>query len=150
MPNVTQKVWTYVLREHAQDIELLVFDHIDVDAGVQIPAGTVESNEDIKVAGKRELMEEAGIRASAFTRIAVIERNWHGQDVQAHLLAAWALPDTADEWIHQVTGTGEDEGMRFRLYWLARADWHTLYGDFKVGCPALNQFIARSFDLNNQ
>lgn len=136
------------MRPNGQDIELLVFDHVDVDAGVQIPAGTVETDEDIKVAGKRELMEEAGIRASAFRRIAVIERNWHGQDVQAHLLAAWALPGTSDEWVHSVTGKGEDEGMRFRLYWLARADWDKLYGDFKIGYPALNQFIANTFDFN--
>lgn len=132
------------MRQGQPGIELLVFDHIDDDAGVQIPAGTVEQGEDIQVAAKRELMEETGVRAGVLSRIAVIERNWHGQDVRAHLFAAWALPETADEWIHQVTGTGDDEGMRFRLYWLARADWHKLYGDFKLGYPALNQFIENS------
>jgi len=131
------------------DVQLLVFDHVDVDAGVQIPAGTVELNEDILVAAKRELMEEAGIRATAFARIAVIERNWSGIPVQAHLLAAWALADTADEWIHSVTGSGEDEGLRFRLYWLARSEWHKLYGDFKIGYPALHQFIAESTNTIN-
>lgn len=143
---MTQKVWNYIVREDKGDIQLLVFDHMDVDAGVQIPAGTVEPDEDILAASKRELMEEAGIRASGMKRIAVIEANWNGQDVRAHLFAAWALPGTEDEWTHRVTGSGEDGGMRFRLYWLARADWHKLYGDFKLGYPALNNFVLHSLE----
>ncbi len=148
IPGVTQKVWTYVVRQGGSGIELLVFDQVDVNAGVQIPAGTVEQGEDIQAAAKRELMEESGVRLDVFSRIAVIERNWHGEDVRAHLFAAWAWPETADEWVHQVTGTGEDEGMRFRFYWLPRIDWHKLYGDFKLGYPALDQFIANSYNFD--
>lgn len=63
------------MRQGQPGIERLVFDHIDDDAGVQIPAGTVEQGKDIQVAAKRELMEETGVRAGVLSRIAVIERN---------------------------------------------------------------------------
>lgn len=139
---MVQKVWAYVVRELDEDVQLLVFDHVDVEAGVQIPAGTVEPDEDVASAVRRELKEEAGIQVGAFTRIAVRQQDWHGQEIQAHLFAAWALPNTPDEWIHGVSGRGEDKGMQFRLYWLPRAEWHQVHGDFKLGYPPLNQFIA--------
>lgn len=141
---MVKKVWLYILRTRAQEIELLVFDHLDVDAGTQIPAGTVELSEDITVAAQRELYEESGIRVEALTPLDVFERNWNGVDVQAHLFAAWAPPDVAEAWVHSVTGKGEDEGMRFRYYWLAHTEWNQLYGDFKLGYPALNQFIENT------
>src|SRR5437870_8196454 len=115
---MVQKVWAYVVRELDDDVELLVFDHVDVDAGVQIPAGTVEPDEDITSAVRRELQEEAGVKAGPFTRIAVRQQNWHGVAIQAHLFAAWALPNTANGWVHRVSGSGADEGIHFRLYWL--------------------------------
>lgn len=139
-----QKVWAYVVREGVDDIELLVFDQEDAGAGVQIPAGTMELDEDAASAVRRELNEEAGVKAGPFIRIAVREQNWGGQDVRAHLFAAWALPNMADEWVHAVSGNGEDRGMRFRLYWLPHAEWNQLYGDFRLGYPPLNQFIADS------
>lgn len=141
---MVKKVWLYVLRKRAAEIELLVFDHVHVDAGTQIPAGTVEPDEDIIQAAHRELYEESGIRVEALTPLDVFERNWNGVDVQAHLFAAWTLSDVAQAWVHSVTGKGEDEGMEFRYYWLPRAQWQKLWGDFKLGYPALNQFIANT------
>ena len=37
--------------EQVLDVELLVFEHMDIDAGIQIPAGTVEESEDVSIAG---------------------------------------------------------------------------------------------------
>jgi len=141
---VIKKVWVYLIRVGTPDIELLVFDHVDVDAGVQIPAGTVEPNEDLATAVQRELMEEAGIAVESFTALEVFEREWDGQLVQAHLFAAWAPPNVRKEWIHHVKGKGEDDGILFRCYWLPRAEWNKVYGDFNLGYPALNQFITNS------
>ncbi len=145
---MVNKVWLYVLRKCAEQVELLVFDHIDVQAGTQIPAGTVEPNEDIEIAAHRELFEEAGIRVETLTPLGTIERNGYGQDVRAHLFAAMALANAADEWVHQVSGKGEDEGMAFRFFWLPRAQWQNVWGDFKLGCPALESLISNS--LNHQ
>ena len=56
-----QKVAILVTRRGPDGLELLVFEHVDVPAGVQVPAGTVEPGEDVRVAAIRELMEETGI-----------------------------------------------------------------------------------------
>lgn len=123
---------------------MLVFDHIGLDAGMQIPAGTVESDEDIKLAAQREMLEESGIFVETFTPLGTMEGNWNNVDVQAHLYAAWAPTEIADEWIHHVTGQGQDEGMQFRYYWLPRSKWQQVWGDFNLGYPALNQFISNT------
>ena len=41
--------------------ELLVFEHVGVPSGIQIPAGTVEPGEDVRHAALRELREETGV-----------------------------------------------------------------------------------------
>ena len=56
-----QKVAVLVTRPGPDGPELLVFEHVGVPAGVQVPAGTVEAGEDVRVAALRELVEESGI-----------------------------------------------------------------------------------------
>jgi 8-oxo-dGTP pyrophosphatase MutT (NUDIX family) len=56
-----QKVAVLVTRPGPTGPELLVFEHTDVPAGVQVPAGTVEPGEDVRAAALRELVEETGI-----------------------------------------------------------------------------------------
>ncbi len=60
MSEVVQKVTAFITRERNGGRELLVFKH--PTAGIQIPAGTVEANEDIETAVKREAYEETGLR----------------------------------------------------------------------------------------
>lgn len=141
--SVSLKVWAYIVREHRGEIELLVFEHVHLDAGIQIPGGSVEPNESIAAAVEREVFEESGIRVDSFALLQTVERNWDRIAVRAHLLAAWAPDKLADEWIHEVTGSGGDNGMCFRYYWLPRVDWSLVYGDFKMGYPALNEFIKQ-------
>lgn len=57
---VIQKVTAFIVRERSGGKELLVFKH--PTAGVQIPAGTVEKDEDIETAVKRETYEETGLQ----------------------------------------------------------------------------------------
>ena len=61
MNEIIQKVTAFIVRERRGVKELLVFKH--PTAGVQIPAGTVESGEDIETAVKREAYEETGLRS---------------------------------------------------------------------------------------
>lgn len=56
-----QKVAILVTRPGPDGRQLLVFDHVGVLSGVQVPAGTVEAGEDVRAAAIRELREEAGI-----------------------------------------------------------------------------------------
>src|SRR3954468_14297639 len=59
-----EKVLAYVTRTRNGRTELLVFEHRDQPAaGVQVPAGTVESGESIAAAVVRELEEESGLSA---------------------------------------------------------------------------------------
>ena len=55
-----QKVTAFIIRESNGIKELLVFKH--PTAGIQIPAGTVEKDEDIETAVKREVYEETGLQ----------------------------------------------------------------------------------------
>ena len=57
---VIQKITAFIIRERNGIRELLVFKH--PTAGVQIPAGTVEENEDLQTAVRREVYEETGLR----------------------------------------------------------------------------------------
>jgi ADP-ribose pyrophosphatase YjhB (NUDIX family) len=56
-----QKVAVLVTRPGPDGPELLVFEHADEPAGVQVPAGTVEPGEDVRAAAIRELHEETGV-----------------------------------------------------------------------------------------
>ena len=60
MNEVVQKVTAFIIRERNGVEELLVFKH--PTTGIQIPAGTVETGEDIETAVKREAYEETGLQ----------------------------------------------------------------------------------------
>ena len=47
---------------------LLVFDHLDVDAGTQVPAGGIHINESAEDAVLREVAEESGLDSATIVR----------------------------------------------------------------------------------
>jgi 8-oxo-dGTP pyrophosphatase MutT (NUDIX family) len=55
------KVTAFITRDSAQGRELLVFTH--PDAGIQVPAGTMEAGETPEIAVLREVSEETGLTA---------------------------------------------------------------------------------------
>lgn len=58
MTQTCTKVLAYIIHNN----KLLVFKHRDdPEAGIQVPAGTVEQDEDIADALYREILEESGI-----------------------------------------------------------------------------------------
>lgn len=127
-----QKVCAYILHEGDTGLELLVFKHTDTDAGIQVPAGTVEPNEKPEVAMSRELTEESGVVVPLLTLLKTVSPTWGGEEAEAHIYGGWAPVNTHKEWIHQVTGTGQDNGMKFHYLWLPLSQWDQLYGDFKI------------------
>jgi 8-oxo-dGTP pyrophosphatase MutT (NUDIX family) len=74
-----RKASAIVLRGNAANPWVLVFDHpLDEGLMVQVPAGTVEPNEEPQAAAVRELFEESGIRGAAPTLAAVRPSNFTG------------------------------------------------------------------------
>ena len=57
---LSKRLRHFIVRERRGVKELLVFKH--PTTGVQIPAGTVERDEDIETAVKREVYEETGLQ----------------------------------------------------------------------------------------
>lgn len=100
--------------------ELLVFEHADRDAGVQVPGGTVEPDEPLHEAAVRELREEAGVVAEAVDLLGATDRPHPHRPVvhERHFFHA-PVEESRDRWTHVVEGGGEDDGMTFECYWLS-------------------------------
>lgn len=109
------KVLVYATRAD----ELLVFEHADHDAGVQVPGGTVESGEQLTGAAVRELREEAGVVADDVEPLGVVDRP-HPRRSVVHERLVFHVPvdEPRDRWTHVVEGGGEDDGLTFECYWL--------------------------------
>ena len=113
------KVLAYIVRGDGDATELLAFTHRDFpEAGVQVPAGTVEPGERLEVALHREIVEETGLRGAVLVRKLAehIEPSW---DQTRHVYHLQAPSDTPHGWNHEVTGDGEDVGLVFCYRWAA-------------------------------
>jgi ADP-ribose pyrophosphatase YjhB (NUDIX family) len=116
---VKHKVLAYITRRAGTQTQLLVFEHADQpEAGVQVPAGTVEAGEPVEQALWREIEEEAGLRPAQLRlvqKLAEYPEPERGQLRHVfHLQAAAALPET---WTQAVAGAGDDAGLRFKYRW---------------------------------
>ena len=64
------KVLAYITRSKASDLELLVFEHQGMpEAGIQVPAGTVDPDESSAQALRREVLEESGLELKSEPRL---------------------------------------------------------------------------------
>lgn len=117
-----RKVFAYITRMNKARKELLVFEHRDFpEAGIQVPAGTVEASEILIDALLREVEEESGLTTFSTIQflgnqefIATAKKEIH-QRYFYHLTFEEDSPNTFQ---HIVTGTGEDEHLVFDYLWL--------------------------------
>jgi 8-oxo-dGTP pyrophosphatase MutT (NUDIX family) len=120
---MTRKVIVYITRERGGETQLLVFEHVDFpDAGAQVPKGTVEPGETLGSAVRREVREETGLtELDGLEFIGAITQTLFGAAEEWNFFAIHADGKTTDReaWTHRVQGKDEDEGMRFRYYWVA-------------------------------
>jgi len=114
------KVLAYITRIYNGQAQLLVFDHRDyVEAGTQVPAGTVEPSEDIEHALFREIEEESGLPSTQLTIVSKLgEFENRGLGIVRHVFHLAVKASLQDRWSHTVGGTGEDSQMVFNYYWL--------------------------------
>lgn len=101
--------------------ELLLFTHIDhPSVPHQVLGGGIEPGEQPYAAALRELFEEAGLTPLSLLRfIGVSTAPAHLEtdaQVERHcyLFDGEGLPD---QWIHHVTGAGDDRNLRFEYRW---------------------------------
>ncbi len=99
--------------------ELLVLEHSEEfpDAGVQVPAGGVEPDEDPARTAERELCEETGLRVTD-PAVHLVSHYWTTDDAPSRIRHYYWLTaplDTPDSWLHVVSAGEEDVGMLFHL-----------------------------------
>lgn len=117
---------------------LLVFEHTDFpDAGVQVPAGTVEQGESPREAVLREAREETGLERLRLVRY-LGERTFDLQNVgrtgveQRHFFHLVAEGELSETWRHAEMdpSDGSPAPIWFRFYWVSlRGQMPVLSGD---------------------
>lgn len=117
---IVEKVYAYVTRSNADAKTVLAFRHPHPDGGVQVPKGTVEAGEAPREAVVRELGEESGLEATESVEHFESDE-WSNptepRTYRRHFFHV-VVTEARDEWTHRVTGSGPDEGMTFRYFWV--------------------------------
>jgi len=101
MPTIVEKVTAFITRKREDKHYLLLFEH--PNAGIQIPAGTVESDETPEAAVVREVTEETGLRSLSVRRYLDYGESKlpEGQRIIAEPTKVYARPDaTSFDWAH--------------------------------------------------
>lgn len=124
---ILEKVVAYVLRKKGSTLEVLCFRHDSEksDSGIQVPAGTVDYNEGLEAAIKREVAEEAGLKNLKVLKNLdhyIMYKPSSDEFHNRHVFLLAAPPGVRDQWIHKVFGGGEDAGLSFHFFWLPVAE----------------------------
>ncbi len=116
-----KKVFAYILREVTSKKQILAFSHKDhPDVPLQVPGGTLEEGEDPLDGLKREVWEESGITDLQEVK-KLGEADIYNPEADEEYHAYFYRCATSlekDGWDHEVTGKGEDRGLRFSYQWL--------------------------------
>ncbi|REJ11089.1 NUDIX hydrolase [Halobacillus trueperi] len=118
-----KKAYGYVTRIIEGRPQVLVLQHPVAEAGIQIPKGTVQPGEETQNAVLREMEEETGLRNLRVEQL-LAEDLWENDDGSIHHRFFYELPvfHVDDEWDHDPTGGGEEEGLTFHFFWISSID----------------------------
>lgn len=131
MPHHKAKVFAYITYEQ----RLLVFSHpYEPEAGIQVPAGTLEAGEDAATGVLREAVEETGLSNLVLVR-KLGEQRWDarpwGRDEihQRHFYHLRCVGTPPARWRHREIhlSDGPSEPIMFEFWW----------ADLPHGLPAL-------------
>ncbi|EPD50346.1 hypothetical protein HMPREF1210_02917 [Paenisporosarcina sp. HGH0030] len=117
-----RKVLAYITKGQAPNLELLVFEHKEhPEAGLQVPAGTIEEDEQLIDALYREINEETGITRDNLSFIGKIHKyNYYPNGKgTVHERNFFHLGYAGDQqnWEHLVVCDGLDNGLTFQFRW---------------------------------
>ena len=121
---VKRKVLAYVTRGE----ELLVFRHRDFpEAGLQVPAGTIEEGEDPQDAALRELREESGltdVRVVGFLGRYLYDAAPYRDEVHDRHVYHLELMRLAEQsWLHYETDPSDGgPPIAFSFFWMSLRD----------------------------
>ena len=123
-PRERTKVFAYVTNRD----RLLVFEHVDhPDAGVQVPAGTLERGESPREGVLREAFEETGLTGLRIVRFLGLTRVDFRPFGRNEIHNRWFFHlecpgNPADRWVHWERNSATDEGpFRFAFRWVPMA-----------------------------
>lgn len=134
-----EKACAYVTRNGT---ELLVFEGPEHD-GLQVPKGTIESDETPREAVVREIREESGLTDPRSIRHLTTDvwtrRRTPPKRYRRHFFHV-AVDENRESWTHVVTGTGAEQGLEFEYIWIevptdGRSPWH--WTPISIRCPVL-------------
>jgi 8-oxo-dGTP pyrophosphatase MutT (NUDIX family) len=120
MPRIKHKVFAYI----TQGERLLVFRHADApEAGIQVPAGTVEPGESFDAAVLREAYEETGLQeltlvAALGDRVRDMSDCGLDEIHHRHFFHVRYTGAPLETWCHNEVGSdGTAEPIRFEFFW---------------------------------
>lgn len=138
------KVVAYIIR----DGRLLVFTHADhespLQAGLQVPAGTVRPGELPRAAVLREAFEEtdlSGLRIERFLGVAEYDARPYRTEIHVRHFFHLSVdaPSVPERWTAYEYGDGAGKPIRFEVFWIPLEQAHVV----SAGQAAL---LGRVFD----
>jgi 8-oxo-dGTP pyrophosphatase MutT (NUDIX family) len=128
--DIVLKVTAYITRSHQGKQELLVFREQGFEhLGFQVPGGTVERNEGLIEALKREVREEAGIKN--LNNIKLLgEFSYYSKPLERNVTRYYYQMKATcpDQFSHIVESDDEDNGWIYNYFWCDIKDIQALYG----------------------